>query len=362
MLAAMSPAHRDGTPTDFGGTAAVQPAHAFDTARVARFLSEHIPGFEGPVDVAQFSGGQSNPTFLLTTPADRYVLRRKPSGPTLRTAHAVDREYRVTSALHAQGFPVARPLAFCDDPAVMETPFFVMEYMPGRIFWDPSLAGLPRRSRGAIYDAMAETLARLHAVPIDAAGLGDFGRRGDYFRRQIARWSEQYVASRTREIASMDHLMLWLQEHSPAPSGRESIIHGDYRLDNVIFDPASPTVRAVIDWELSTLGDPLADLSYQCMVWHLPAGAFGSLAGVDLVEEGIPSEGEYLERYFARAGGSRPADWEAAIVYNLFRLAAILEGVARRALEGNASSRRAAEMARLVEPIADAAWGMARGM
>jgi aminoglycoside phosphotransferase (APT) family kinase protein len=343
----------------FGGVAAVQPVHAFDVAKVTDFLSSRIEGFGGPAEVAQFSGGQSNPTFLLTTPGARYVLRRKPSGPTLRTAHAVDREFRITGALHARGIPVARPLAFCDDPAVMETPFYVMEFVEGRIFWDPALRQLERPERGAIYDAMADTLARVHAVPIDAAGLGDFGKRGDYFRRQIARWSEQYAASRTREIRSMDRLMRWLQDHPPSPSGREAVIHGDYRLDNLIFNTLTPTVRAVIDWELSTIGDPLADLSYLCMVWHLPAGAFGSLGGVDLEAAGLPTEAAFMERYFAHTGGTRPADWDASIVYNLFRLAAILEGVARRAIEGNASSRRAAEMAALVEPIADRAWEMA---
>jgi aminoglycoside phosphotransferase (APT) family kinase protein len=288
------------------------------------------------------------------------VLRRKPAGPTLKTAHAVDREYRITSALHAQGIPVARPLAFCDDSGVMETPFFVMEFVDGRIFWDPSLPGQSASDRGAVYDALAETLAALHRVSADEAGLGDIGRREQYFERQIARWSQQYVAARTRPLEAMDHLMAWLREHPPAASGRTSVIHGDYRLDNVIFDATQPRVRAVIDWELSTLGDPLADLSYQCMVWHLPAGSFGSLAGADLASLGIPTESAYMERYFAIAGGSRPADWETSIVYNLFRLASILEGVARRAIDGNASSERAAHMAQLVEPIASTAWAMAR--
>ncbi len=344
----------------FEGTGPVAPAHAFDPAVVAEYLASVIQGFAGPMEVAQFAGGQSNPTFLLTTPGASYVLRRKPSGPTLPTAHAVDREFRVTSALSAQGFPVARPLAFCKDPAVMATPFFVMEHVPGRVHWNPRLPDLPPERRRATYEAMAATLATLHCIDIDAAGLGDFGKRGDYFARQIARWSEQYRAARTRPIPAMDHLMEWLGAHAPQSSGRSSIIHGDYRLDNIIFADDARTIRAVIDWELSTLGDPLADLSYQCMLWHLPPGAFGTLEGVDLGAEGLPSESEYRSMYFSRTGASRPDDWEASIVYNLFRLASILEGVARRAIDGNASSRRATEMAALVEPIANRAWEIAR--
>ena len=344
----------------FSGVGPVRPAHSFDVGRVTDFLEREIDGFRGPIGVSQFSGGQSNPTFLVSTPTHQYVLRRKPAGPTLKTAHAVDREFRVTRALYEQGIPVARPFAFCDDPSVMATPFFVMEFVAGRIFWDPALPGLNERERTAVYDALAQTLAKLHQVSPDHAGLGDFGRREHYFTRQIARWSEQYQAARTRPIAAMDHLMSWLRDHPPAPSGRTSVIHGDYRLDNVIFAESAPTVRAVIDWELSTLGDPLADLSYQCMPWHLPPGAFGSLAGADLTALGIPSESAYMERYFSIAGGGRPADWEACIVYNLFRLASILEGVARRAIDGNASSQRAALMAQLVEPIANTAWALAK--
>jgi aminoglycoside phosphotransferase (APT) family kinase protein len=309
--------------------------------------------------VTQFQGGQSNPTFLLVTPGARYVLRRKPAGPTLRTAHAVDREFRVTRALAAHGIPVARPLVFCDDPSVMETPFFVMEHVEGRILWDPTLPEVPPAERRAIYRATANALAALHRVPIEAAGLADFGKPGDYFQRQIARWSEQYRAARTRDIPAMDALMQWLAHHPPAPSGRASVIHGDYRLDNLIFDAREPVVRAIIDWELSTLGDPIADVSYQCMLWHLPAGAFGSLAGRDLAALGIPDEAEYLGWYLGETGGTRPPDWDASIVYNLFRLASILEGVARRAIEGNAASRRASDMARLVEPIANAAMDLA---
>lgn len=348
------------SPDVFSGVGPVRPAHAFDVGRVTAFLEREIAGFGGPVSVSQFSGGQSNPTFLVSTPTQQYVLRRKPAGPTLKTAHAVDREFRITTALFGQGIPVARPLVFCDDPDVMATPFFVMEFVAGRIFWDPALPGLSVPDRAAAYDALAQTLAKLHQVSPDQAGLGDYGKREHYFTRQIARWSEQYQAARTRQIDAMDHLIAWLRDHPPTPSGRTSVIHGDYRLDNVIFDQSALTVRAVIDWELSTLGDPLADLSYQCMVWHLPLGAFGSLAGTDLGALGIPTESAYMERYFSLVGGGRPADWEACIVYNLFRLASILEGVARRAIDGNASSQRAAQMAQLVEPIANTAWALAK--
>lgn len=339
----------------FEGTGPVAPAHAFDVERVSRWLESAIPGFAGPVQVSQFKGGQSNPTFLLQTPSQRYVLRRKPGGPTLKTAHAVDREFRITSALHSHGVPVARPLAFCDDREVMETPFFVMECVEGRIFWDPSLPGLQPAERHQLFRSLAETLAGLHKVPVQQAGLDDFGRPGDYFQRQITRWSQQYLAAKTREIPAMDTLMRRLQEQPPAGSGRQCVIHGDFRLDNVIFDSATLDVRAVIDWELSTLGDPLADLSYQCMLWHLPPGAFGSLAGVDVATAGIPTERQYIDTYLSAAGGVIPADWSVCLAFNMFRLAAILEGVARRAIEGNASSRRAHDMAQLVEPIAERA-------
>lgn len=338
----------------FAGTGPIAPAHAFDLDRVATWLAANLAGFRGPLTASQFKGGQSNPTFLLHSPSGHYVLRRKPGGPTLRTAHAVDREFRITSVLHGQGFPVARPLAFCDDPAVLETPFFVMEHVDGVIFWNPALPDLAPSSRTVVYEQLAQVLAALHRVPIQASGLSDYGRPGDYFRRQVARWSEQYVASRTGDIPAMDELMAELSARSPAPSGHESVIHGDFRLDNVIFDRSTLAVRAVIDWELSTLGDPLADLGYACMVWHLPAGAFGSLAGLPPVE-GLPTEAEFVGTWAAATGLTPPTDWARYLAFNMFRLAAILAGVGRRALDGNASSRRAAEMGALVAPIATTA-------
>ncbi len=337
---------------DFEGTGPVAPAHAFDLEVVERWLLANVPGFKPPLEVSQFRGGQSNPTFLIAAASGPLVLRRKPSGPTLRTAHAVDREFRITSVLHRHGIPVARPIALCDDTSVIGTPFFVMEHVTGRVHWNPALPDVPRHQRRAHYDAVARTLGAIHAVPIADSGLSDFGRPGDYFQRQISRWSEQYRAASTREIPAMDRLMRELGDHPPTPSGRSGVIHGDFRMDNIIFAADRPQVKAVIDWELSTLGDPLADLSYQCMVWHLPQGAFGSLAGVDCVAEGLPTEEEYLSMYGNHTGLQRPTDWNRCLAFNMFRLASILEGVARRALEGNASSGRATEMATLVEPIA----------
>jgi len=346
----------------FQGTRAVAPAHAFDVARVERFLSDRVPGFQGPLAVAQFKGGQSNPTFLLSTPGGKYVLRRKPPGATLRTAHAVDREYRVISALHGQGIPVARALAFCDDAAVMESPFYVMEYVDGRVLWDPTLPGMTPHERRAVYDALCDTLVALHRVNFDDAGLTDFGKGGDYFQRQIARWSGQYRQSRTRDLPEMDHLMEWLQRYPPRASGREAVIHGDFRLDNVIFHAREPRVLAIIDWELSTIGDPLADLSYQCSQWRLPHAVMGGLAGVNRAALGIPSDAEYIGRYAAAMGFGAIDRWDAYVVYNMFRFAAILEGVARRALQGNASNARAMEMAAMVEPVAREGWRIASGL
>jgi aminoglycoside phosphotransferase (APT) family kinase protein len=348
--------------TAFDGVRPVGPRHGFDLGPVERFLLDKVPGFVGPIEIAQFKGGQSNPTFLMSSPSGRYVLRRKPYGPVLRTAHAVDREFRVTRALHAAGFPVACPLAFCDDPAVMPTPFFVMEFVEGRVFWDSRLPQLPLRDRRAVYHAAGRALAHLHGIDVVAAGLSDYGRPGDYFRRQVQRWTEQYERSRTRPLASMDALVTWLSGHPPRPSGRSAVIHGDFRLDNIIFASGDAQVMAVIDWELSTLGDPLADLSYQCMVWRLPRGVFGSLAGEDLELLGIPSEAEYVAAYLAQTGATRPEDWDAYLVFNMFRLAAILEGVARRAIDGSAASAHALAMAGHVEPIADAAWEIARAL
>jgi aminoglycoside phosphotransferase (APT) family kinase protein len=285
------------------------------------------------------------------------VLRRKPPGKLLPSAHAVDREYRVIRALAATDVPVARALALCDDAAVIGTAFYVMEYVGGRVFWDPRLPELAVGERGAIHDEINRVIAALHGVDPEAAGLGDYGRTGEYIARQVSRWSKQYQASETEQIEAMDNLIAWLPEN--IPSAEETrIVHGDYRIDNVIFDPVEPRILAVLDWELSTLGHPLADFAYHCMVWRIPPGVFRGLGGLDLALLGIPTEREYVEAYCRRTGraGIEPRDWEYYMVYNMFRIAAIVQGVMARALQGNASSAQALETGRAARPLAEMAW------
>src|SRR5499433_2204716 len=276
----------------FSGTRGVAPHLAFDAQRLEEYLDTNLPGFAGPLSVRQFKGGQSNPTYLVETPARRYVLRRKPPGKLLPSAHAVDREFRVISALHAQGFPVAAPLLYCDDPAIAGTPFYVMAHVEGRVIWEPHMPGAEPAERAAVYDAMNATLARLHAFDPAALGLGDFGRGDNYVARQVERWSKQYRASETDAIAEMERLIGWLPSHLP-PGAPVRIVHGDYRLDNIILAPDEPTIRAVLDWELSTLGDPLADLAYHLMQWNMPpsetGAGVGTLLGHDLDRLGIPT-------------------------------------------------------------------------
>ncbi len=324
------------------------------------FLSERLGDFPSVVSVQQFRGGQSNPTYLLHTGGGKYVLRRRPPGELLQSAHAVDREYRVTSALCDAGVPVARPLVLCEDDAVIGTSFFLMEFVEGRVFWEPQLPELGVLDRVHVYDAMNECLAGLHGVDPTAVGLGSFGRPGDYFQRQISRWSRQYLQTEPEPLPAMRGLIDWLPENMPAANSRAGIIHGDYRLDNMIFHRTEPRVLAIIDWELSTLGDPLADLSYQCMQWRLQAGAFGSLEGVDRAALGLPDEGEYVAAYCARTGRAVVEHWEHYIVYNMFRLAAILFGVGARARSGTAASGEAQAMSVHAAPIAEHAWDLAR--
>jgi aminoglycoside phosphotransferase (APT) family kinase protein len=288
------------------------------------------------------------------------VLRRKPPGPLLKTAHAIDREYRVISALRPLGIPVAEPILLCEDPEVIGTAFYLMRFVPGRVFWDPLLPNVAPAERRAVYWAMNDALGSLHQVDIAMAGLADLGKPGDYFQRQIARWSGQYQSGRTSDLPAMDRLMGWLAEHPPRSTGRIAVLHGDYRLDNMIFDPLRPELRAIIDWELTTLGDPLADLSYQCTLWRLPAGSFGGLQGIDRAALGIPTEAEYRDRYLARMG-LEAADWNRYLVYNLFRFAAICDGVVRRAIEGTATNPRASELAALIRPAAELGWALAEG-
>jgi aminoglycoside phosphotransferase (APT) family kinase protein len=343
----------------FTGTKPVEERHRLDHARLEPWLRDNVQGYEGPLELRQFKGGQSNPTYELITPGRRYVLRRKPSGKLLPSAHAVDREFRVISALHPTGFPVARPYALCQDEAVIGAVFYVMEKVEGRIFWDGRLPDLSPQERGAVYRAEIETLARLHTTDYAAIGLGDFGKPGNYFGRQVERWSRQYRASETRPLAAMDRLIAWLPQSLPE-EGATSIVHGDYRLDNLIVASDAPRIAAVLDWELSTLGDPLADFTYFLMQWVMPAEQRGGLAGLDVKAWGVPSIDEAVELYGSLTGrsGAPALDW--CFAYNLFRLAAICQGIAGRIRDGTAASPHALAMAERVEPLSEAAWSFAR--
>ena len=347
----------------FTGTKAVALGLELDAQRLEAYLSDTIPGFQGPLEIAQFKGGQSNPTYRLDSRSASYVLRRKPPGDLLPSAHAVDREYRVISALHSIGFPVPEPYVLCQDDAVAGTMFYVMDFVPGRIFWSAHLPELDKAQRFAIYDAMNETLARLHSVDYAAVGLSDFGKPGNYFARQIGRWSKQYEASVTEVIPEMDRLIVWLPANIPADD-TVSLVHGDYRLDNLVFDPERPIVRAVLDWELSTLGHPLGDFTYHLMQWRMPDSTDGvgisTLAGKDLDTLGIPNEAEYVHRYCQRVGREGVADREFYAAYNFFRLAAILQGIAGRVRAGTAASDHAKAMAANVKPLARLAWEFAQ--
>lgn len=343
----------------FSGTKAVADALAFDERALEAWMEAHVDGFAGPLTVEQFKGGQSNPTYKLVTPGHAYVLRRKPPGTLLASAHAVEREYQVMKALGAQGFPVPHMHALCEDDAVIGTVFFVMDFVEGRIFWDAYLPDLAPEERAALYDASNAALAQLHAIDVEAAGLSDYGRPGNYFERQIARWTKQYKAAETTPIAAMDRLIDWLPAHAPAQE-RISVVHGDYRLDNMIFHPTQPRVIAVLDWELSTLGDPLADFTYQLMQWRTPKEIRSGFLGVDLKSLGIPTEDEYVAAYCRRTGRDGIENLDFYFVYNIFRLAGIAQGVYARSVQGNASNERARELGALVAPMADYAWSIAQ--
>jgi aminoglycoside phosphotransferase (APT) family kinase protein len=353
----------------FTGTQAVREQHVFDIAALEAWLGPRIEGFRGPLEVSQFKGGQSNPTYLLRTPAAAYVMRAKP-GPAARllpSAHAVEREFRVMKALHGSDVPVARMHVLCEDEAVIGRAFYVMEYVQGRVLWDQSLPGLSNTERGAVYDEMNRVIAALHNVDVVAAGLADYGKPGNYFDRQIGRWSKQYLASQTETIDEMDRLLQWLPAHVPAQArdaAQVSVVHGDFRLDNLIWHPQEPRVLAVLDWELSTLGHPLADFSYHCMAWHIPPGTFRGIGGLDLPALGIPAERDYVRRYCERTGRSDPdalmADWNFYLAYNLFRLASITQGIAKRVLDGTAASAQARATGASTRPLAEMAWRFAR--
>lgn len=319
-----------------------------------RWAEGHVPGFRGLRAATKFGSGQSNPTYLLAADSGRYVLRRKPEGALLKSAHMVEREYRVMRALKPAGFPVPDALALCEDPAIIGSTFFIMAHVEGRIFWDPAMPGSSREERAAVYDAMNGALARLHAIDVAAAGLSDYGKPGDYFARQLARWSGQYRASETEKLADMDALIAWLGAHRPRDDGRVALVHGDWRIDNIMFAPDTAEVAAVLDWELSTLGHPFADLAYQCMQWRLPnAGEFRGLGGIDRTALGLPIEAAYVEAYARRLGVAGVDHWTFLIAFSFFRVAAIVQGVYKRALEGNASNpERARKMGAAVPLMA----------
>jgi len=337
------------------------PQHSFDTQKLAAWMQAHIEGFEGPVEVRQFSGGQSNPTFLVQSAGRRYVLRRKPPGKLLPSAHAVEREYRVIRALEDSGVPVAKAHALCEDAAVIGTAFYVMDYVEGRLFWDAALPEVAAGGRRAIYEEMTRVIAALHSVDYAAANLGDFGKPGRYIERQVMRWTQQYRASETEPIDAMERLIDWLPQHIPADE-ETGIVHGDFRLDNAIFHPHEPRILAVLDWELSTLGHPLVDLAYLCMRYHLSAELFRGLGGLDVATLQIPAEAECVADYCrqrGRAPVSRP-DWTYYLAFNMFRLAGILQGVLARAIQGNASSTTALDAGRRARPLAEQAWALVR--
>ncbi len=347
----------------FSGTKEVSGALRIDEARLEAYLSQQIKGFAGPLTAKQFKGGQSNPTYLLETPARTYVLRRKPPGKLLPSAHAVDREFKVISALHGQRFPVAEPLVYCADETVAGTPFYVMSFADGRVFWEPQMPGSHPAERIAVYDAMNATIAQLHAFDPAAIGLSDFGRGENYVARQVDRWSKQYRASETDTIDAMERLIEWLPSHIP-PAGKPTLVHGDYRIDNLIVAKDAPKIIAVLDWELSTLGDPLADFTYHLMAWHMPptesAAGTATLKGHALAALGIPSMDDYVAAYVARTGLDPRPHLPVYLAYNFFRIAAILQGIIGRVRDGTATSEFAPAKADMIRPLADTAWDFAR--
>lgn len=346
----------------FSGTQEVREQHRFDVQKLGRYLAERIAGFTTPLEVRQFKGGQSNPTYQLLTPTKKYVLRRKPPGKLLPSAHAVDREFRIISALYPTGFPVAKPYLLCEDESVIGTVFYVMDCVEGRIYWGPLLPDQTPEQRHAIYNAMSETFARLHNLDWRALGLEEYGKPGNYVARQISRWTKQYKASETERIDEMEKLIAWLPEHLP-PAPRDSIVHGDYRLDNMILHPSEPKVIAVLDWELCTIGDPMADFTYHLMQWQLPPNAgssSGTLIGSDLATLGIPSMEEYTRWYMERTGRTETPNMDYYAAYNFFRLAGILQGIVGRVRDGTASNANAAQNAEGVRPLAERAWYFAK--
>ena len=347
----------------FTGTRPVAEQHRFDVGALQAWLQRHVPGFTGPLDVAQFRGGQSNPTFKLITPGATYVMRSKP-GPAARllpSAHAIEREYRVMAALAASGVPVPTMLALCVDEAVIGRAFYVMSFAAGRVLWDQALPDLSRSERAAIYDEMNRVIAALHSVDYKAIGLADYGKPGNYFQRQIERWSKQYKLSETESIPAMDQLIAWLPNHIPADADElTTIVHGDYRLDNLMFHPTEPRVLAVLDWELSTLGHPMADFGYHCMSWHIQPGQFRGIAGLDHQALGIPDEAAYRRLYEQRTGRQITGDWNFYLAFSMIRIAGILQGIMKRVVDGTASSAQATDAGKRARPMAEMGWAYAQ--
>ena len=353
----------------FVGTKPVSDTHAFDVSALEAWMSAQVAGFAGPITVEMFKGGQSNPTYKLVTPGRSYVMRSKP-GPVaklLPSAHAIEREFKVMQGLAGTDVPVPHMYALCEDESIIGRAFYIMEFKAGRVLWDQSLPGMTPQQRGAIYDEMNRVMAALHTVDVTRQGLADYGKPGNYFERQIGRWSKQYVASVTQPIDEMDKLMAWLPMNMPASAkddSKVSVVHGDYRMDNLMFAADAPQVVAVLDWELSTLGHPLADFSYHCMAWHIPASLGRGIGGLDIAALGIPSEAEYMRRYCERTGLATPpqlqADWNFYLAYNMFRIAAILQGIAKRVEAGTASSAQAKAAGDTARPMAQLAWSYAQ--
>ncbi|MEY2780804.1 MAG: hypothetical protein RL307_508 [Pseudomonadota bacterium] len=351
----------------YDGIRPVSDAHRFNEEALLAWLKSHIPGLDGKLQVDMFKGGQSNPTYRLSLGNRQFVMRAKP-GPAaklLPSAHAIEREFKVMDALSQTNVPVAKMHALCEDESVIGRAFFIMDFVQGRVLWDQSLPGMTPAQRAAIYDEMNRVMSALHSVNPDEIGLSDYGRPGNYIERQIARWSKQYRASITEPVPAMDQLMDWLPANLPASAQlpRISVVHGDYRMDNMIFHPTEPKVLAVLDWELSTLGHPLADFSYHCMSWHIEPGTFRGIGGLNLAELGIPSEIDYIRRYCERTGfcsvDTLVNDWNFYLAYNLFRMSAILQGIAKRIEEGTASSDQAKRSAAGARPMAELAWKLA---
>ena len=352
----------------FVGTRPVTGSHVFDLSALEQWLLANMAGFEGPLSVEMFKGGQSNPTYKLITPKCAYVMRAKP-GPVaklLPSAHAIEREFAVMNGLNGTAVPVAKMHVLCEDESIIGRAFYVMEFVAGRVLWDQSLPGMTPNQRGEIYDEMNRVIAALHSVKYADQGLANYGKPGNYIERQVGRWSKQYLASRTQDIPEMDRIMAWLPANMPNSAKDESlvsIVHGDFRLDNLMFHPTEPQVLAVLDWELSTLGHPLADFSYHCMAWHIKPGSFRGIGGLDYKTLGIPEEADYINRYCNRTGFTTPeklaVDWNFYMAYNLFRIAAILQGIAKRVEDGTASSEQAKSSGAGAKPMAELAWQFA---